>query len=433
MILLGLGEIYGLCLFSMRILFMNKRIFLLTLTLLVHLRSCEQERNIDYYISAAFNNSPLLYELRNQLLMNSLDSQLLSASNKIQFKSNGDSYNAPIRNGYGYDEAITNRRQIQLLLTATQNLVPKKFIQLQFRDLQLAADSIKTLSRISERDLAKSVTDQYISAYADQVQVDFNNELLTMLHREEAVLKKLTRQNVYKQADYLAFLVTLQQQVLTGQQAEYQYHNNLAALNYLAGIADTSFPRLQAPDLPLLVNQLMDTTAFFMKYTIDSLRLANSKAMIGFDYRPHVSVYADGGFQSTLSFVPYRNFGTSYGISFTIPIYDGGQKKLRYAKIDLAEKARARNRDYFSRQYMLQAVQLRRQLFAIENLLAAIDKQIIYTRTLLEVNAKLLETGDIKMTDYVLALNNYITAKHLLMQNMISRYQVINQVNYWNK
>jgi hypothetical protein len=56
-----------------------------------------------------------------------------------------------------------------------------------------------------------------------------------------------------------------------------------------------------------------------------------------------------------------------------------------------------------------------------------------YIETLIDANGKLLETGDIKMTDYVLALNNYITAKNLVVQNMIARLQIINQLNYWNK
>ena len=72
------------------------------------------------------------------------------------------------------------------------------------------------------------------------------------------------------------------------------------------------------------------------------------------------------------------------------------------------------------------------QLYAIENLSGTINKQVKYIQTLIEVNGKLLETGDIKITDYILALNYYITAKNLMTQNMISRYQVINQINYWN-
>jgi len=76
--------------------------------------------------------------------------------------------------------------------------------------------------------------------------------------------------------------------------------------------------------------------------------------------------------------------------------------------------------------------QLQQQLTALESLAEPINKQIKYLETLIDVNGKLLETGDIKITDYVLALNNYITSRNLVVQNMISRYQVMNQLNYWN-
>jgi hypothetical protein len=75
---------------------------------------------------------------------------------------------------------------------------------------------------------------------------------------------------------------------------------------------------------------------------------------------------------------------------------------------------------------------LQQQLHELENLADPINKQITYLETLINVNGKLLETGDIRMTDYILALNNYITAKNLLVQNQIAKYQVIQQLNYWN-
>ncbi|PIH02799.1 hypothetical protein CS542_03385 [Pedobacter sp. IW39] len=52
-------------------------------------------------------------------------------------------------------------------------------------------------------------------------QAAFNQEVYQLLHEEEIVLKKLTRANVYKQVDYLTFLVTFQQQ-LQWKQAELQ-------------------------------------------------------------------------------------------------------------------------------------------------------------------------------------------------------------------
>ncbi len=77
-------------------------------------------------------------------------------------------------------------------------------------------------------------------------------------------------------------------------------------------------------------------------------------------------------------------------------------------------------------------MQLQQQLNGLESLTGTINKQIEYLDTLINVNGKLLENGEILVTAYVLALNNYIIAKNLLVQNQIASYQVIQQINYWN-
>lgn len=392
-----------------------------------------QNKNLDYYLSNAVTNSPFLNDYRNQILSNRVDSQILQASRNVQIIGNGNSYYAPIRNGYGYEQAITNGGQLQALLTATKNLLPKKYSSYQFKDLQLIADSIRTASKISEHDLTKTIINQYITTYGDQLQMDFNNQLINLLSREELILKRLTQKNVYRQVDYLSFLVTFQQQELIRNQLQAQYKNDYATLNYLAGIIDTTTSELAAPQINVIRTFSTDTSAFFLKFKLDSLRFINNRALIGLNYRPHINLYADAGVQSTFAAPLYKNFGNSFGVNFVIPIYDGGQKKLQYSKIDIAERTRARNKEFFQAQYNQQIAQLQQQLSSIESLQGLINKQIKYIETLIDVNGKLLETGDIKMTDYILALNNYITAKNLVVQNMIARLQIINQLNYWNK
>ncbi len=412
---------------------MNRKRFLFFLIFFIPVYIFAQDKNLDYYISNAVTNSPLLNDYRNQLLSNSIDSQILIASRNVQILGNGNTYYAPVRNGYGYDAAITNGGQLQALITATKNILPKKYVNFQFKDLQLTGDSIRNASKISEQDIKKTIINQYITTYGDQLQMDFNRQLLNLLTREEIILKKLTQKNVYKQVDYLSFLVTYQQQDLIRNLLQVQYKNDYATLNYLAGIVDTVPTALAPPELNVVRIFYTDSSAFFLKYKIDSLRLINNKALIGLGYRPHINLYADAGVQSSFAEPLYRNFGNSFGINFVIPIYDGGQKKLQYSKIAIAERTRLKNKGFFQNQYYQQIAQLQQQLSAIENLIIPIDKQIKYIETLIDVNGKLLETGDIKMTDYILALNNYITAKNLIVQNMISRLQIINQLNYWHK
>ncbi|HSN10235.1 MAG TPA: TolC family protein, partial [Hanamia sp.] len=149
-------------------------------------------------------------------------------------------------------------------------------------------------------------------------------------------------------------------------------------------------------------------------------------------YRPRVNLFADAGYQSTFILKPYKNFGYNFGINLTIPIYDGHQKQLQFSKLDIQQRTLQKKQDFFDHQYHQQLQQLQQQLKDIENLRIGIDKQIGYLETLIKVDGKLLETGDIRITDYLLALNNYVTAKNLVVQNQIARYQVIQQINYWN-
>ena len=65
------------------------------------------------------------------------------------------------------------------------------------------------------------------------------------------------------------------------------------------------------------------------------------------------------------------------------------------------------------------------------SLIEDIRGQIKYSSALIDVNIKLLETGNIRITDLVLAINTYLNARNLLNQNYIGRLQIINQINYW--
>ena len=395
--------------------------------------SFTQNRNLDYYLSAAVANSPLLNDYRNQVLSNKIDSQVLVASRKIQVTGNGNSFYAPVVNGYGYDAVITNGAQLQALVTATKTLFPKKFYFAQFHDIQITGDSLKVAALISEQDLKKSIINQYVTVFGDQLQLDFNYSLLQLLDREEVILKRLTQKNIYRQVDYLSFLVTLQQQNLTARQLRVQYKNDFATLNYLSGIFDTSTAQLDAPVLIAKIDFQKDSSPFLLKFKMDSMRLINNKSLIDLGYRPHINLFGDGGYQSSFMLAPYKNFGTSFGINFIVPIYDGRQKKLQYSKLAITERTRQRNKEFFETQYYQQIAQLQQQLNEIENLLEPINAQVKYIETLLEADGRLLETGDIKITDYVLTINNLITAKNLVVQNNISRLQVINQLNYWKR
>jgi outer membrane protein TolC len=395
--------------------------------------SLAQKNNLDYFINQALISSPLLKDYRGQILSFSLDSQIIRAGLKPQVNGTSTNSYAPIIHGYGYDEAITNGAQLSALISVSKSFLSSKSITSQISNLQIQSQSAANNIKISEQDLIKAITDQYIVTYGGQLQLDFNNEINNLLKKEDSLLKTLTQNNVYKQTDYLSFAVTLQQQLLNTSQLEIQYNFDYAGLNYLAGIVDTATAALQNPQLNSVTFGDYTNSIFYHQFVLDSLKLANDRLLIALTYRPKINAYADGGYNSSLAYRPYKNFGTSVGLNVTVPIYDGRQKKLQYAKIDIQERTRLIKKDFFLRQRNQQILQLMRQLNATNNLIDQINKQIKYTETLIGVNEKLLATGDIRLTDFILTLHNYFDAKNLVTQNYISHLKIINQLNYWGR
>lgn len=155
--------------------------------------------------------------------------------------------------------------------------------------------------------------------------------------------------------------------------------------------------------------------------------------MIRYQYKPRVGAYVNSGYNSSLQYNAYKNFGFSAGLSVTIPIYDGHQKQMKYAQVDIRERTRQTNKQFFLNQYAQQVALLSQQMQAIDLLVNKINQQIKYAHTLIIANNKLLETGDILMRDYVIAINNYFNAQNLLTLNTIRRLRIVNQINYWNR
>ncbi|ETZ23391.1 TolC family protein [Pedobacter sp. V48] len=409
---------------------------ILLLTLLSHSGSiflCQaQYRKVDDYIQKALINSPLLKDFKNQLLSDKMDSAILRAGYRPQVTASSTGTYAPVINGYGYDNALSNGKTFDALITANQNIIGKSRRDIQLEGIVLHADSINAASNISRQDIRKSITEQYIATYTDQQQRDFYLEVYQLLQKEEKALKVLAQKSVYKQADYLAFLVTLQQQELQLSQTSIQLKNDFARLNYLSGIVDTTVIALEEPVLTATPLTGLSNSIFIQGYKIDSLKLLNDKKQIDLNYKPQASVYINGGYNSSFILQPYKNFGTSVGFSVSVPIYDGGQRKMKHTQFQIQENTRQGYLQFFTRQYQQQVNQLVQQLQGTQELQAKITRQIKFTEGLINVDSKLLQTGDITIADYVIAINNYLNTQYMLRQVNVFRLQLINQLNYWN-
>jgi len=410
-----------------------KRVFILLFCTALYFNSRAQQNNLDYFVNQAIASSPLLKDFQNQILSFSLDSQIIRAALKLQVNGISNNSYAPIIKGYGYDEVITNGQQVSALAQVSKSFLGGKTINTQIANLQLQSQAMANNIKMSEQDVIKTITDQYIVTYGEQLQLDFYNEINGLLRKEDSLLKKLTQDNAFKQNEYLGFVVILQQQLLTTAQLETQYKFDYATLNYLAGIVDTATARLGDPQLNSKTFGDYTKSIFYQQFVLDSLKLANDRMLVDINYRPKINAYGDAGYNSSLNYLPYRNFGASIGLNVTIPIYDGKQRKLQYAKIDLQDRTRMYKRNFFIQQRNQQILQLIQQLNATDRLIDQIDKQIKYTETLITVNEKLLAAGDIRLTDFILTLSNYFNARNLVTQNHITHLKIVNQLNYWGR
>lgn len=393
-----------------------------------------QGNNLDYYLKEGLNRSPLLKDYQNQIRSNTIDSAKVRAGYKPQVTANTTNSYAPVIKGWGYDEAITNGKNINAVIGVNKTFVSRRNMETQFESLRLLNQGVANTAKIAEQDLKRTITAQYITTYGDEQQLKFLSETYELLQRENDALKKLTQSNAYRQTDYLTFLVTLQQQELAIRQADIQFRNDYSTLNYLCGITDTATGLLEEPVIPVKDIPAPERSVFFRQYAIDSLTLLNKKALVDFNYKPKVSTFGDAGYISSLAIAPYyKNFGFNFGFTVSIPVYDGKQRKMEYSKLALQEQTRANYQDFFKRQYSQQLAQLHQQLNATQDMIVQINDQIKYSEGLIKAHTRLLATGDVKIADLVIAINNYLTARNLLTQNTISRWQIINQINYWNR
>jgi outer membrane protein TolC len=397
------------------------------------LAAAAQDKTLDSFLNKSISSSPLLNDYSNQILANRIDSMRLRASYLPQLTGSSAGLYAPIIKGYGYDGALTNGQALEALLTINYSLTKKNILDNQLQSFRLRSDSVRFAAKLSEQDLKKTITEQYITAFASQQQVRFNREITDLLKQEEIILKKLTQANAYKQVDYLAFLVTLQQQILQLKQAEIQFKNDYTTLNYLSGIADTSLIRLQEPGIAVISLPRQGNSIFLNQFLSDSLRMINERKAIDFSYRPKAGVYANGGYNSSFILQPYKNFGTSVGFTISVPIYDGHQKKMQYDQLNIRESTRLRYRDFFVTQQQQQIALLRQQISEKSGLKNQIDEQIRFSKSLIDADIKLLQTGNVTVTDFIIAINNYLAAQNLFRQINIDILKLINQLNYWNK
>lgn len=409
---------------------MVKSFFILFITLFAAANAISQERTLDYCLSVGLKNSPLLNDYENQLRSGSIDSLLALSAFKPQVNVTSQVLIAPAGHNFGYDEAITNGGNYAAVIGIKQSLFNDKIRSAQLENVSLLKKSLAVNKLITQTDLKKSITLQYITAYADYDQLQFNLKIIEMLTEQQKAVKYMVDAGIYQQTDLMNLAVSKTALEIAYKQSFIQFRNDVALLNLLSGIVDTASVKLAKPSLQLTNHFDLRQSPVMLQFTIDSLQNSNAKNLIDLNYRPKLEAFADAGFMAIKPLnIPY-NFGTSFGLNLSVPVYDGKQRILEYKKIEISEKSRSLYRDFYTTQYQQHYLQLLQQLQLTNELILNINQQLSQQKELIDLYKVEIEKGLVRFTDFLAAINNYTNTQNSLTIAEMNRLQLINQLNF---
>jgi outer membrane protein TolC len=381
-------------------------------------------RRLDDFLLVARQSSPLLRETANQVRQNRIDSLVRARQNGVQVGGIGSAlYYPSITNSQGesvlgYDNAVTNGGNYAAIAQASKPILNRFQLQNDYQIIASQGQVLRNTGRLSALDLRRSITDQFLTAYAAETQLSFSRTLLTQLRQQDEMLRQLVNGGIFKQTQYLSFYLSVRTQEVTVEQNRLAYRRELGTLRALAGVADTALIALEAPTPPThrpLAGLLAPAQR---QYTLDSLRLLLDRRAVDATYRPKLSAVLDGGLQSS-SYLPValaHSVGIGGGLQLSVPIFDGHQRQLQYQRIELSEQSRRGYRQFLTVQRRQQYEQLEGLIRASDALLGRIREQLRVADALVGAARQQLATGDVAILDYLNLVTSYRTLQFSLTQ-----------------
>lgn len=397
---------------------------------LVELTSLSQTRSLEYFINAGLQNSPLLNDLQNQLNSTLIDSLIIRAQRKPQIEGQSLFLYSPYNDHFGYDEVITDGGNYQVTGYVSQSIFNRKITENKYLALDNQRQGISLNRKITTAELKRLITGLYLESYSVYSDLAFNVSFLELMKGQNNIMNQFVKAGIFNQSDYLSLLVETQGQEIIISQLRNLYEKNVRLLNEACGIVDTSHIELVLPDIKPAETKNRSDYLFLKQFSIDSLQIVNERTALGLRYKPSVNWFADAGILTSKPETFYRHFGASAGFSLSIPIFDGQQRKLEDQKLSIRENSRSFNNIISRKQYDQQYLRLKGQLQGIKDIRIKIAEQLRISDQLVKSLKSQLETGIVKMTDYLNALRNYRSINHNLNMTNNEMLSIINEMNY---
>ncbi|MFZ0281597.1 MAG: TolC family protein [Bacteroidales bacterium] len=388
-------------------------------------------RSLDYFLETGLRNSPLLNDLQNQLNTTAIDSLIIKADRKPKIEARSGLLYAPYNKNFGYDEVITDGGNYQAIGFVSQDIFTSKKVDNKYQSVANLKTGLGIDKKITEAEFRRSITSLYLDSYSVFSDLTFNRSFFTLMNEQDRINQGFVKAGIITRSEYLAALIETREQEIIVDRLNNLYMKSIRLLNEICGLKDSSYFELLAPGIALSGQDKPSDYLLLKQFYADSLKLENDRDALNLKYKPSVNWFADAGIMTSNPFNFYNHFGLSAGISLSFPLYDGHQKVLEEKKLTISENTRSFYSSSYRKQYDQKYTGLEKELEGVREVRTKIESQLKTADELVKSLKLQLETGLIRMNDYLTALKNYRNISHNLSVADIEIYRLINEMNYF--
>ncbi|MGB4839434.1 MAG: TolC family protein [Saprospiraceae bacterium] len=407
-----------------------------------------QTFDVNHYISIALEHSPLLQKQKNNKAIIELDMKQLNAiykspkmslnsnvmfapiiskdgnNNKLEWTSKGST------NYIGYDLGASNGGQYQVLTSLNQPLFTNKLYKSQEKNAAILKARNENIVQLTITELQQIVTHQYILCILSQKQLANTSKTIQIIKDQEAQMKVMVKEGVYKLVDLKLLEITLQSSQIEYERLSSEQLTNFNDLNLMCGINDAKLDTLENIELKLSLPQ-QKPSLFLEQYKLDSLAINAQQEIFELQYLPQINAFTDAGLNATNQ-PTFNRLGFSIGISASWNLFDGHQKEFKKEQTQLLLENISTDKNYFESQNKIQKNNILSQINSL-------DSQILLINNQLEEYKKLLELYNIEIKHSLISvlelktLIKEISGKEQEKTNVLMLKEIlINSYNYWN-
>jgi hypothetical protein len=410
------------------------------------LQSSAQQRDLSFYQNTAHQNNSALKENTNLQQYTVLQNDFtLAQYRRPQVNFTADYLFAPFffNNGqfisispnpdgkaFGYNAGLTNGGWYAAQLNASVPLLTGKIINTYFNQNSVQNKLLKNENLKLIHELDKNISDQYITAYQIQQEVGYLQKIISVVTDRKKIVDALVQKGLMQQNDFLLLEIEINTRKYDIQQQKIALSNAFTQLNDLSSINDTAIYDLTAP--VITQTQRLQQFNYQQKFQLDSLSVISQEEVFNTKYRPQISAYGNTGLNAVeAAYIPH-SIGMSAGLHLYIPIYDGHLKKT----VEQQNKLLMQNTQQYN---LTTAIRIQNNLnnFQVQiNLtsqsLSLLNNQLSTQETLLQILQDKVVIGQISVTDYLIAIQNYAETNKNKIQAQAGLLLLINQYNYVN-